>query len=122
MTHNSGCREEERRIKAKTSESEKPHKGTRGRVALDHCGGASAGAAQYRRAPEPGSGGGYTTLGQAHGQALVPRTRRRNGGYALLRVLREHHRVVKRIHHHGPRRRVWLVAPVRVLDPERRAV
>src|SRR5215213_11715118 len=86
-------------FKAKTSECEKPHKGTRGRVALDHCGGASADAARYHRAPDPGSRGSCTTLGQAYGQAHMPCTRRCNGGYALLRVLRELHRVVKRIHH-----------------------
>jgi hypothetical protein len=45
-----------------------------------------------------------------------------NGDQALLRVPREHHRVVLRGPHPGPRRQVWLVAPARVLDLERRAV
>src|SRR3712207_9397339 len=109
MTHNSGSREEERRIKAEISEPEKPHKGTRGRVAPDHRDGAGARAARYSRAPEPGSRGGCTALGQAHGYTLISRTRRRNGGYALLRVLR--------IHTPVPQRQVWLVALARVLNP-----
>jgi hypothetical protein len=52
--HNSGRREEVRRIKAETSEPEEPHKGTRGRVATYHRGGAGARAAHHRRAPAPG--------------------------------------------------------------------
>src|ERR671917_1337462 len=114
MTHNSGRREEERRIEAEISEPEKPHKGTRGRAAPDHRDGAGARAARYRRAPEPGSEGGCKSLGQAHGKTLIPRTRRRNGDHALLRVLR--------IHTPVPQGHVWLAALARVLNPERRAV
>jgi hypothetical protein len=67
-------------MKGETSEPEKPHESTRGRVAPDYCNGAGARAARYRRAPEPVSRGGCTALQQAHGQALTPHTRRRNGG------------------------------------------
>ena len=122
MKHNSGRREEERRMKGETSEPEKPHESTRGREAPHYCDGAGARAARYRRAPEPVSRGGCTALRQAHGQALTPRTRRCNSGYALLRVLREHHRVVLRIHYPVTQRQVWLVVQARVLNPERRAI
>src|SRR3712207_6554838 len=101
--HNSGHREEERRIMAEASEPEKTHNGTRGRVAPDHRGGADARAARYRRAPAPGWRRDYTARGKAHAHALLPDTRRRNGGHALFRVLG---------HHPGPRRQVWLVAPI----------
>src|SRR5215212_3409062 len=79
MIHNSGCREEERRIKAETSEPGKPHKGTRGCVAPDHRGGAGARAARHRRAPAPGSRRDCTAREQAHGRAVMPDTHRRNG-------------------------------------------
>src|SRR5688500_11060730 len=107
-------------MKGETSEPEKPHESTRGRMAPDYCNGAGARAARYRRAPEPVSRGGCTALQQAHGQALTPHTRQRNGGYALLRVLREYHRVVLRVHYPVTQRQVWLVVPARGLNPERR--
>ena len=69
-----------------------------------------------RRAPAVGWRRDYTARGQAHGHALLPDTRRRNGGHALLRVLREHRRNVQWGHHPGPRRQGGLVATIQVLD------